>query len=257
MDIMENKNKDAVKIDQVSFSYGQEQVLSDVSFVVERGDFVSLVGPNGGGKSTLLKLILGLLKPASGEIKVLGQSPGTARLKTGYMPQYAHIDMKFPVSVMDVVLMGRIGFSRTGRHLLKDRQIAEQSLEEVGLADLSKRPFNELSGGQRQRILIARALSCQPELLLLDEPLANIDPEAGETLSENLQQLNKRMTILLVSHDIGFVSKVVQSVICVNRCVVVHPTSDISGANIRDIYGEDLALIRHDHRCSERGHEHD
>ncbi|MCJ7806559.1 MAG: ATP-binding cassette domain-containing protein, partial [Clostridia bacterium] len=121
---------------------------------------------------------------------------------------------------------------------------------------LSKRSFSELSGGQRQRVLIARALSCEPELLLLDEPTANIDPEVEEALFEILKSLNKRMTILFATHDIGFVSQLVRSVICVNRCVVVHPTSELTGEIIKDIYGGEICMIRHDHRCSEEGHEH-
>lgn len=256
---MENSSTTAgeVCLENVSFAYGRQRVLSDVTFTIESGDFVSIVGPNGGGKSTLLKLILGLLKPAQGRISVLGSSPEKARGRIGYMPQYANIDMKFPVSVMDVVLTGRVGYSLTGRYSRHDRQLAEASLHEVGLESFAKRPFSDLSGGQRQRVLIARALSCQPRLLLLDEPMANVDPEAEGSLLASLRELNKRMTILLVSHDIGFISKVVRRVICVNQYVVMHPTSEINGQLIKNIYGGDLRMIRHDHRCSEKGHAHD
>jgi zinc transport system ATP-binding protein len=125
------------------------------------------------------------------------------------------------------------------------------------MSDFADCHFSELSGGQRQRVLIARALCCEPDLLLLDEPTSNIDPEVEEALLGVLKELNRRMTILLVSHDMGFVSQMVKSVICVNRRALIHPTSEISGDLIMNIYGQDLRMIRHDHRCSETGHHHD
>ncbi len=249
-------NPDVILKD-VSFAYGREPILENVNLTIKHGDFASIVGPNGSGKTTLLKLFLGLVKPDTGEIQVFNNTPKKSRLQIGYMPQYAHLDVQFPVTVMDVVLMGRLGRSFGGRYSKKDREAAELALAEVELTRLAKRLFSELSGGQRQRVLIARALCCEPKLLLLDEPTSNVDPEVEEALFEILQELNKRMTILLVSHDLGFVSKVVRSVICVNRCVVVHPTSEINGTIIKDIYGGDICMIRHDHRCSEGGHDHD
>jgi len=247
----------AVTFNNVYFSYNKKCVLENVNVKINHGEFASVVGPNGGGKTTLLRLILGLSKPDSGEIKVLGNTPGKARLRIGYMPQYTHFDMQFPVTVLDIVLMGRLGRSLGGRYTKQDVEAAMSSLEEVGLTALPDALFRELSGGQKQRVLIARSLCVMPELLLLDEPTANIDPEVEETLFSLLQRLNKRMTILLVSHDLGVVSKVVRSVICVNRCVVIHPTSDMNGTIIKEVYGHDLCLIRHDHRCSEIGHQHD
>ncbi|MCK5783851.1 MAG: ABC transporter ATP-binding protein [Desulfobacterales bacterium] len=250
-------NPHDVVLKDVFFSYTHDPILENVNLTIDHGDFASIVGPNGSGKSTLLKLLLGLLKPDTGEIRIFGKNPEKSRLRIGYMPQYAHLDTKFPVSVMDVVLMGRLGHSFGGRYSEKDRRAAQIALDEIKLADQTKRFFSELSGGQRQRVLIARALCCEPELLLLDEPTTNIDPEVQEALFEILKKLNERMTILLVSHDLGFVSQVVKSVICVNRCVVVHPTSEINGEIIKDIYGGDMCMIRHDHRCSEGGHQYD
>ncbi len=246
-----------VVLKNVSFAYAKEKVLEEVSLSVPHGDFASIVGPNGSGKTTLLKLFLGLLKPDSGDIRIFGEMPEKANLRIGYMPQYAHVDIQFPVTVLDVILMGRLGYTRGGRYSREDRKAAKLSLEEVNLSGLEKHLFSELSGGQRQRVLIARALCGEPELLLLDEPTASIDPEIQEALFEILEELNERMTILLVSHDLGFVSQVVKSVICVNRQVVVHPTSEINGEIIKEIYGGDLRMIRHDQRCSERGHHHD
>jgi len=243
-----------IEIRNVFFSYEKEVILENVNISIRKGDFAGIVGPNGGGKTTLLKLILGRLKPDRGEIKVFGNDPKKSYLRIGYMPQHAYLDMLFPVSVMDVVLMGRLGRRFGGRYSKKDRQAAETALEEMKIISMAERHFSELSGGQRQRTLIARALCSEPELLLLDEPTANVDPEVEETFFDILKNLNKRMTILIVSHDIGFVSQKVKSAICVNRCVVVHPTSEINGMMIKDIYGGDVCMIRHDHRCSVNGH---
>lgn len=243
-----------VELKNVFFSYGKETVLEGVNIDIKKGDFAGIVGPNGGGKTTLLKLILGRLKPDKGRILVFGSEPEKSYFRIGYMPQHAYLDMLFPVSVMDVVLMGRLGRSLGGKYSKKDRQTARLAMEEMRIEDLAGRSFSELSGGQRQRVLIARALCCEPELLLLDEPTANVDQEIEEAFFDILKSLNKRMTILIVSHDIGFISKQVKSAVCVNRCVVVHPTSEIDGTVIKDIYGGDVCMIRHDHRCGADGH---
>jgi zinc transport system ATP-binding protein len=248
--------KQDIILKDVSFSYNGELVLDNVNLEIPHGDFATIVGPNGGGKTTLLKLFLGLLPPDKGEILVFGNSPEVSRLRIGYMPQYAHLDFHFPVTVMDVVLMGCRLSGWFGRYSKKDIEKAQYSLAEVRLADYAGRCFSDLSGGQRQRVLIARALSCSPELLLLDEPTSNIDPQMGEALIEILQKLNRNMTILLVTHDVGFVSQIVKSVICVNRQVVIHPTSSLNGMLIKELYGGDCRMIRHDHRCSAKGHSH-
>ncbi len=245
-----------VDLKKVSFSYDGPLILENVNLSVYKGDFACIVGPNGGGKTTLLKLILGLLHPDCGEVRVFGEAPEKARPRMGYMPQHVHPDPQFPVTVMDVVLMGALGHKLGGPYSKADREGALTALEEVDMANLANRLFSDISGGQRQRVLIARALCCRPELLLLDEPTAGIDLLIEERLFEILQELNKRMTIMIVSHDTGFVSKFVKSVICVNRRVFVHPTSDITGEMIQDIYGGDLRMVRHDHRLSEGGHTH-
>ena len=246
-----------IEINNLAFSYDTVPVLEDVNLTVKHGEFATIVGPNGGGKTTLLKLLLGILKPVQGKISVLGSAPAKARLKVGYMPQHADLDPQFPVTVMDVVMLGRLGRRFGGRYSKEDRQLAWKALGEVQLESMARTPFSRLSGGQKQRALIARALCCNPEMLLLDEPTANIDPEVEENLLTILQELNQRMTILLVSHDMGFVSRVVKSVICVNRRVLIHPTSRVDGTLIKDVYGDDYCMVRHDHRCSEKGHFHD
>jgi zinc transport system ATP-binding protein len=252
----DNANNNEIILKNISFAYKQRNILENVDLVIEKGEFASIVGPNGGGKTTLLKLILGLIKPNKGQIRIFGKSPDKVRPQMGYMPQYAHLDMDFPATVMDVVLMGRLK-KTTLWFSKKDKVKALNAIDKIGMTTFINTEFNELSGGQKQRILIARALCSNPDILLLDEPTANVDHQTEENLFSILQKLNLKMTILLVSHDLGFVSKYVKSVICVNRQVVIHPTTLINGAMIKDIYHGDLKMVRHDHRCSQEGHTHD
>ncbi len=251
-----------IQLRDVAFSYGGEPVLENVSFSVDPFEAVCVVGPNGGGKTTLVRLILGLLSPSRGEIRVFGQSPRRARLRVGYMPQHVQHDAQFPVTAMDLVLMGRLGCrsaalpdERRLCHILRratgwpapsDRRVALDALDRVDMADCAARTFASLSGGQRQRVLIARALAGRPDLLLLDEPTSNVDSLAESRLLDLLRELNNQMTIVMVSHDLGFVSEFVDRVICVNRSVAVHPTSQMTGQAIRDIYGGDVRRVRHD-----------
>ena len=246
-----------IAFEDVSFAYETVPIIENVNLTVSRGELLCVVGPNGGGKTTLLKLILGLLKPDTGRVRVFEQPPLQARHRIGYVPQHNNYDPQFPITAIDVVLMGRLQNRWRPRYSRKDRQIAANALAQVDLADISDQAFAQLSGGQRQRVLIARALATEPEILLLDEPTANIDLAVESKLHGILAKLKGRMTILMATHDLGFVSDIVASVVCVNRQVVVHPTSDITGEVIHDIYGEPVRMIRHDHRCSERGHEHD
>jgi zinc transport system ATP-binding protein len=230
----------------VSFSYDGPPVLQDVNISVSRRDFVCVIGPNGGGKTTFIKLAIGLIEPHRGTVEVLGTTPGHARRRIGYMPQHARLDPQFPVNVLDVVLMGRLGNGHVvGPYSRSDRATALQALEDVDSADLRGRPFSSLSGGQRQRVLIARALACEPELLLLDEPTASLDPAIQEDLYALLRGLNERLTVVIVSHDVGFVSAYFRSVLCVNRTVHMHPTSELDGHRVADMYGREVRLVHH------------
>jgi zinc transport system ATP-binding protein len=250
-----------LQFDSVSFAFDGVPVLEDVNLRIDRNESVCIVGPNGGGKTTLLRLALGQLRPATGQVRVLGGPPEAARLRVGYTPQHGRHDPQFPATVMDIVLMGRMG--RPGlRGLLAwygraDRQAALDALEQVALAPLARRPFASLSGGERQRVLIARALATGPELLLLDEPMASVDTLAEARLFEILRELNQRMTLIIVSHDLGFVSNLVEKVVCVNRRVVVHPTSELTGDLIQEIYGSDVRLVRHGDVVCQREHVRD
>jgi zinc transport system ATP-binding protein len=239
----------AILINDVTFSYNGSSVLEHVNLTVHEGDFLSIVGPNAGGKTTLLKLILGLLRPDRGTIRIFGSPPDRARHRMGYMPQSIALDPLFPVDVTDVVLMGRLDIRKGfGGYSAADKQAAVDALEMLEMSDVRDRPFSDLSGGQRQRVLIARALVSDPEILLLDEPTANVDAAIETELFDLLRQLNQHMTIVLVTHDLGFVSHYVKSVACVSRRVVVHPTTEITGEMINELYGCDMRMVRHDHR---------
>jgi zinc transport system ATP-binding protein len=236
---------EVISFDTVNFSYDGARVIEDASFAVEEGDFLSVIGPNGAGKTTLARLILGLLEPDSGRIRVFGRSPQASRKEVGYVPQYAQFDPAFPVTVMDVALMGRLG-PRIGPYRGEDRRAARTALAEVGLEGLGDRSFAALSGGQRQRVLIARALAGSPRLLILDEPTANVDAAVEERLSTLLRKLNERMTILLITHDLGFVADSIRHVLCVNRRVKVHPTEKVTPEMITGLYGGNVRMVRHD-----------
>jgi zinc transport system ATP-binding protein len=243
---IDEKGAPAILIKGLSFSYDGHPVLEDVNISVPQRDFVSVVGPNGGGKTTLLKLTLGLLRPSQGEVQVFGTTPEQARPRVGYMPQHTQLDPQFPATVMDVALMGRLGHGRSfGRYSRTDKEIVAGALDQVGLYNLRKKAFSSISGGQRQRLFIARALACEPDLLLLDEPTANLDVVMEGDLYELLQTLNQRLTVVMVSHDLGFVSRVVKNVICVKRKVMMHPTSEITGETINDMYGSPMRMVRH------------
>jgi len=235
-----------ISANNISFSYNGDTVLENVNLTINKDDLVWIVGPNGGGKTTLLKLIIGLLKPKSGQIKVMGTTPQKARRYIGYMPQFVSLDSQFPVNVLDVVLMGRLGNGEgVGPYRRNDKEVASEVLQKVGLYEFRFRPFSSLSGGQQRRLLIARALASQPEILMLDEPTANLDVVAEKELFELLQKLNENLTVILVSHDPAFVSDFVKRVICVNREVHEHPTSAISGLHISEFMGGNRRIVLH------------
>ncbi len=239
----------AIEINQVNFAYDREPVLSDIYLTVTAEEFLGVIGPNAGGKSTLIKLILGLLTPAAGSIRVLGKTPAQARAQIGYVPQHPTFSRRdFPIDVRDTVLMGRLGkVSRLAGYSKEDRIIADNALRAVEIHDIARRPIGELSGGQLQRVLIARALACQPEILILDEPTANIDMRAEEDIFGLLKHYNDHMTIIVVSHDIGFISGYVDRVACLNRSLVCHATDAISGKTIEELYGAPVRMIHHHH----------
>jgi zinc transport system ATP-binding protein len=236
----------AIALEAVSFAYDGVPVLEEVSLEVAEGEFLGLVGPNGSGKSTLLRIVLGLLTPDSGRVRVLGLPPARARRALGYVPQFAAFRRDFPVTVEKTVLLGRLGKTRAVfGYGAKDRAVARRAMEEAGVGELYQRPIGTLSGGQLQRVLVARALACEPRILLLDEPTANIDLRAEGDIFGLLKALSARMTIVLVSHDISFISQYVTRVACLNRTLICHTTAPVPGELIEQLYGAPVRMIRH------------
>jgi zinc transport system ATP-binding protein len=246
----------AIDIRSLNFAYGSVPTLSGIDLQVAEGEFLGIVGPNAGGKSTLLKLILGLLRPQSGTVSVLGRDADDASRLLGYVPQYPSFPRDFPITVEQVVQLGRLGLGQEhggwralwpGRVSKVDREAVRRALYEVEAGDISKRQIGSLSGGQLQRVLLARALVGEPRILILDEPTANIDQRLEGEIFDLLKLLNERMTILVVSHDVAFISRYVGRVACINRTLVCHNTDAIDGSVIQDLYGENVRMIAHSH----------
>ena len=237
-----------IRLDQVSFSFGGPPVLQNVQLEVADGEFLGVVGPNAGGKSTLLKIILGLLKPTQGRVQLLGRPPKESRREVGYVPQYPTFARDFPVTVEQTVLMGRLGRTRRfGGYRRADRTIARQCMDEMEILDLDQRRLDTLSGGQLQRVLVARALAGEPRILILDEPTANIYMRVESEIFDLLKTLNRRMSIVFVSHDIGFIYGYIHRVACVNRTLICHHTASLDGAMIEELYGTDVRMVQHVH----------
>tara|TARA_R110002096_G_scaffold85802_9_gene197872 strand:- start:4040 stop:4810 length:771 start_codon:yes stop_codon:yes gene_type:complete len=212
----------AIKLGGVTHRYGKTLALDDVDISIRENEHLCVIGPNGGGKSTLLKLILGLVEPTEGTVQVFGNSAKKACRDIGYVPQSIQFDPLFPISALEIVLMGRLDHLWLGNYSKKCREIARDSLSRVGLEDIDNKPFADLSGGQRQRVLIARALACAPKIMMLDEPTASIDLSVEEKFLDILKELRKSVTVLLVTHDLDVISTVGDSVLCVNRRVHRH-----------------------------------
>ena len=225
------------EINEVTFAYNGEVALEDVNFSISQGDFIAMIGPNGGGKTTLLKLMLGLLEPDRGSLQVLGRPALKAAPDIGYVPQDVHINRRFPITALDVVLMGKMDpRKRWARKTDAHRREAIEALDRIQMADYADRKIGDLSGGQRQRVFIARALVTRPKLLLLDEPTASIDTRGQAEFYAMLKELNRDTTILVVSHDLLVVSRFVKSVACVNKRLHYHPQAEITGEMLETMY---------------------
>ncbi len=226
-----------VEIRNVWFAYNGKTVLEDVSLDIRPGDFIAMIGPNGGGKTTLLKLMLGLLRPNKGAIRVLGDLTEKASHHIGYVSQDVHINRSFPITAIDVVLMGKLEpGKRWAKNSAQDRTDALDMLARMEIADYAGSKIGELSGGQRQRVFIARALVTQPKMLLLDEPTASIDAKGQAEFYSLLKELNKDITILVVSHDLVAISTYVKSVACVNKRLHYHHQAEITEEMLEEMY---------------------
>lgn len=236
-----------VEIKNLYGGYDHETVLEDINLSIHENDFIGLIGPNGGGKTTLLKIILGLLPPKEGLVSVLGEGPKKGRQHIGYVPQFTVFDSDFPISVYDVVKMGRLSKKRVFRSLtLEDDAIIEEKLAWVNMLEYKDRGIRELSGGQRQRVYIARALATEPELLLLDEPTISVDFESRAKIYELLHEINLQgVTILLVSHDLNVISRYVKTIGCLNRQLHYHGEKEITPEMLKAGYNCPVDLIAH------------
>lgn len=235
-----------VELKNVWLSLENQVVLEDINLSIGPGDFLGIIGPNGAGKTTLLKIILGLIKPDRGEVLVFGRPPKDARKFLGYVPQTTFFDKEFPISVEEVVLLGRLSqIGSLRRFNREDKRIAEEALKTVGIWPLKDRQIGQLSGGQRQRVLIARALTQNPKLLILDEPISSVDKPMQIGVYELLEKLKKEMTIILVSHDIGAVSTFVNKIACLNRKLFYHDSKEITAEHLEAVYQCPVDLIAH------------
>jgi zinc transport system ATP-binding protein len=220
--------------------------LEGINLSINEEDFLGIIGPNGGGKTTLLKVILGLVKPSRGRVTVLNETPERGRKFIGYVSQHILFDRDFPISVQDVVLMGRCGrrgpFKRYGK---EDKKIALRALETVGMLDYKDKRIGKLSGGEQQRAFIARALVTKPKLLLLDEPTASVDTPMQTEFYELLERLKQKMAIVLVSHDISAVSIYVDKIACLNHRLFYHNSKEISADELEATYQCPVELIAH------------
>lgn len=237
-------NSRAVEIKNVSIKFKEISVLHDINLKVEENDFIAIIGPNGGGKSTLLKIILGLLKPDAGQVKVFGRDPHDARDLIGYLPQKISFDPEFPINVFETVLSGRYrGMFKN--YLKEDKNAVINALKDVELLELKDRQLSKLSGGQIQRVFIARAIVREPKLLIMDEPMASVDPEMQNSFYKLLSRLKDKMTIILVSHDVGAVSSHVNKIACLNRELFYHGPVEESAEGLEEVYKCPIELISH------------
>lgn len=240
-------NEPAIQITNLAYAYNGRPALQGVDLQVERGAFMAVIGPNGGGKTTLVKLMLGLIQPDAGRIRVLGERPPGASRRIGYVPQHTHARAGFPITVLDTVLMGvdRARQGLFGRSRAA-RDKAFEALSRVNMQELADRLFGELSGGQKQRVLIARALAADAELLLLDEPTASIDPHGSFCFFDFLCKMgeSRKLTTVAVSHDMSLLTTRISSVAAVNRSVIVNSGPELTKEMLELLYGQ------HEHTCA-------
>jgi zinc transport system ATP-binding protein len=227
----------------VTFGYGAETVIEDISLEIGPRDFLAIIGPNGGGKTTLVKILLGLLRPWSGEVV---WNPPVRPGRMGYVPQFSTFDKAFPLRVSDVVQMGRLDRRSLLRpYTKKDRIEVGRVLARLGLTEVAAEHVSELSGGQLQRVLIARAIVSDPEILFLDEPTASIDAESRGTLTGLLEELNRRIPVVVITHDVTGLAPLVRRIACVNRRLVCHEGAELDAHTLEEAYGGPVELVTH------------
>lgn len=238
----------AILAEHLYFKYDSSEVLSNVSFSVAEGEFLGIIGPNGGGKTTLLQLLTGFLSPTKGSLKIFGNKPSYQQKNMAYVPQNMRFDRHFPISVMELVLSGRLSeLPWYGIYKKEDKLIAEEALEQIGLSHLKNRPFGALSGGQQQRCLIARALASKPKILFLDEPTANVDSDAEYEIMALLQSLKGKMTLLMVTHDLQTAINHVDRLLCVQQSAIVYSPQEVCEHYAFGLYHPPLLTLGKNH----------
>ncbi len=255
-------SKYAIVFEHVDFKYKYKEVLKDVSFHIEKGDFVGIIGPNGSGKTTILNLILGLLTPTAGKIEILGHSVKESRRYVSYLPQLSPLDPRFPILVYEVVLMGRyrdLGFFKNPKK--EDFKLVDEALEAVGMKSFKHTPFGHLSGGERQRVLIARALVQHPKIVLLDEPTSALDVKSKNDVANLIWDVHKEfgLTTLFITHDLNIVSDFATKVLYINKKVYGFgkPEEILTKEMLESIYGTQVILFNHGGKtCVIVGDEH-
>lgn len=235
-----------IELSHITAGYENKTVLNDISLDVWKDDFLGIIGPNGGGKTTLLKIILGLLAPLSGNRRFFQDGQEVSSLRIGYLPQMNHIDKKFPISVSEVIMSGLSAEKPRFRSFTKEqKQRVEEVIRQMGLEELAGRAIGELSGGQLQRVLLGRSIVSRPQLLILDEPNSYVDKRFESRFYQLLTEINQESAVILVSHDIGTVLSMVKNIACVNETLHYHPGADISEEWLGKSYACPIELIGH------------
>jgi len=240
-------NDYAIDIHDLSVRYDHIYAIEDINLQIDYGDFAGIIGPNGSGKSTLLKAMLGLVTPCTGTVRVLGTDPELARSQMAYVPQTVRVDKYFPISVREVILMGRM-VGKTGflhSYSQEDHEIVQECMRQLEISDLADRQIGQLSGGQFRRVLVARALVVKPRLLLLDEPTASLDAHSSSQIFSLLKGLNGKMTIILVTHDTMAISSYLKTIVCINHTLFYHGDPNLSPDLINEVYGCPVDLLAH------------
>ena len=244
---LNNAAKKAVQIENLSVYYGQTPAIAGVCLDVDDGGYLGIIGPNGGGKSTLLKAILGLVPKASGTVQIYGRAFRENKGLVGYVPQFSGLNRSFPITTREVVLMGKLkpGLTPLHKFTRADQEGTEELLERAGIYHLAGRQISALSGGEFQKMLIARALAVNPRCLLLDEPTASVDASSRDQIYDLLAELNTQMTIILVTHDLRAISSQVRTLACLNGHLVYHGEPELSERLVNSLYGSPVDLIAH------------
>ena len=251
-----------LEVENLSIHYGSFCALENINLQVAAGEFIGIIGPNGGGKTTFIKALMNLIKPTEGRIRIKGLPPRMNRTLIGYVPQFINFNRRFPISVEEVVLLGMLspGFNLFRLSRNQDRDRAQMLLEQVGMLHFRTRQIGGLSVGELQRVLMARALATSPEILILDEPTASVDAHATTVIYDILKELNRDMTILLISHDISTISANVGKIACLNRRLYYHGEPQLNQEIIEAVYGCPVEIIAHGdipHRVLRRHKEFD